>query len=822
MSPKHTEPSYENPREDSKTHVPVRARAPYNFVRLPEKVVTVELPPDQDIYSDYTGYIDCEMETLSPTYIRGLITPEILKKQAELDKAEEDRARAGRRLTPEQKQERDAQESQLKLLQAPFFALNGKALIPGSSLRGMIRSIVEIVSYSKIRWVGAEPTFSFRAVAAQADDPLKEPYKEIVGSNGKYVCAGYLVQHGDHWAIRPSKLPSELGLLERGGYLKVKEKVLQSANLPDYRSFNASDYRPGYYEVSFDVELRRDRKGKSFTAVTRLGPRGAGYGHNGVLVCSGNMLETSKPGQKSPRKNHALILEAAAAKEIPIDPQAVTDYLNSLSVFQKENLRAWNDNGEWGCLKHNAPVFYVWTGREKEIVYFGHNPNFRVPVRLPGMDHASNPLDFVPLDLRADELIDFADSIFGWVPEAGGTRKDSCAGRVFFSDAALITQSEEIWYKPEPITPHVLSGPKATTFQHYLVQDKALGHNPDDKSTLAHYGTPRTETQIRGRKRYWHKGRQPDIEANAKEREHESQLTRIMPLKAGVRFAYRIHFENLRDAELGALLWALQPRGNPGETYAHKIGMGKPLGMGAVKVEKVEVTLTDRAAKRYARLFTESDALDWDIGAEEPGQDFSTVFEQSVLSALKGMAPDAQRLADLEPVQELLAMMAWRGDDPGQTWLDWTRYMEIEYGANGQNEYKERPVLPSPSEVLQWAKVDAPGKTQPSSAVQRTERPKPEPIQPAWPPPEGEIVTGEVIDSEPGGAVYLEIVSAKNLVYERWRRENVVNTEFIAVIRPQNQRARIYRDGSKHRLVVLSSTQEPNGWLIECKLDEPE
>ncbi len=48
-------------------------------------------------------------------------------------------------------------------------------------------------------------------------------------------------------------------------------------------------------------------------------------------------------------------------------------------------------------------------------------------------------------------------------------------------------------------------------------------------------------------------------------------------------------------------------------------------------------------------------------------------------------------------------MMAWRGDDPGSDWLDWTRYMEIERGTEKENEFKERPVLPSPLEVPRWA-----------------------------------------------------------------------------------------------------------------------
>ncbi len=805
MSPKHTNPSYDKPRRDSKTQLPIWACAPYNFVRLPEKVVLVDPPPDQDIYTGYTGYIDCEMETLSPVYIRGMATPEMVKKRAELDAVAEARSRSGQRLSPQEREARDEKERQLKELKAPFFNLNGQPIIPGSSLRGLIRSIVEIISYSKIRWVGTEPTFSFRAVADPGNDPLKEMYKQIIGNNASHVRAGYLVQRGEDWAIQPAMVPSDLGLLGGGTYLKVKEWILKTANLPGYRDFSDSDYRPGYYEVSFETEVTTDKNGKSFTAITLIGPRSVAFTNKGVLVCSGNMRETNHQGQEALRKNHALVLEASAKSELLIDHQAVIDYQRSLSVFQRENLRAWNDNGERGCLKDGAPVFYVQPRCGEKVVYIGHNPNLRIPMRFPGMDHASNPLDFVPLELRTEGLVDFADAIFGWTPEPGGNRKESCAGRVFFSDAFLRTPGLDIWYKPEPITPHVLSGPKATTFQHYLVQDKDLGHHPDSKSGLAHYGTLHTDTQIRGRKYYWHKGSKPDIEATDKEREHESQLTRIKPLRKGVRFGFHVYFENLRPDELGAVVWALRPRGKSDETFIHKIGMGKPLGMGAVYIDRVEINLTNRSGTRYEHLFEESGTLDWCKGIESPKVDFEAVFQQTMLAKTLDIYPDATALTDLEPVKELLTMMAWLGDDPGQDWQNWSRYMEIEHGESSLNEYKERPVLPTPTKVLEWANI--------------------RPVAPEisiWPPPAGEIMKGKARAVDENGNLRFEILSAQNPSINHWLTENSGGVELKCIINQENLGGRVYRDGAKVKLVVLASQQELRGWLIICRPEKLE
>jgi CRISPR-associated protein (TIGR03986 family) len=821
MSPKHNEPTYDDPRRDSKTGEKVWARAPYNFIRLPEKIVTVDLPPRQDIYSGYTGSITCEMVTRAPTYIRGMATPELIRKLAIMAKAEEERKASKRKLTPIEKEEKETQEIELKELQAPFFGLDGQPFIPGSSLRGMIRSIVEIITYSKVRWVGGEPTFSFRAVAAQNDDPLKEPYRSIMGGNGANVRAGYLHRKGNDWVIYPARTPAELGLLEKGGYLKVKERVLLESHLHGYIDLNDPNYHLQYLSVSFDTEDRKDRNNKPYTAVTRIAPCESNLRFTGsMVVCSGNMLETGRGAQRTRRKNQALVLEPAPGKEIPISRQAVEDYKLSLTPFQREELSAWG-GGEWGCLKEGAPVFYVWSGREKEVVYFGHSPNFRVPVRLPGQDHASNPLDFVPLELRADELVDCADAMFGWTPEPGGKRKDSCAGRVFFSDADLLSTGADLWYSPKPIVPHVLSGPKATTFQHYLTQDRDLGHSPDFKKTLAHYGTPRTETQIRGRKWYWHKGSRPDIEANAKERKHESQLTRIQPLKEGVRFCFTIQFENLRDYELGALLWALQPHSGGNETYVHKIGMGKPLGMGAVQIERAELSLTDRTKLRYTHLFDEGNQ--WAEGSEPARQDFTTQYEEFILSAISGIHPNAGKAADLPPMKDLLAMMAWRGDDPGENWREWTRYMEIEYGAGKLNEFKERPVLPSPGEVLRWisGNPSSTAETGSHASSPPAERPiqiVPEPFQPAWPPKKGAVLFGKVLDVEPHGKVYLSITRADDAASNSWLRKNGDEVEIVGVIQPKHISGKSYREGSGEiRLIVVSAQEDASGWLIECR-----
>jgi CRISPR-associated protein (TIGR03986 family) len=695
MNPKHN-----SPRQRSR-----KAHAPYNFVPLPEKVVQARDPLDQDVYHDQglTGWIECELKTCAPTYVRGMFTEDEYKKQGN-KKPEE--------LTPDEKERR-----------APFFAMTEdrvegrfKPVIPGSSLRGMTRMLVEIAGYGRVRWVADEPTFTFRAVAAARDEPLRDPYQKALGHFGRKVQAGYLEREGDHWYVQPALTPAAMGWPEKNAYLKVKERQIKAKDLPGYFSLNNWNYRPQWHQVSFDVESRGGKRGW-FVYVSRIGSNEIGYKHQGVLVCSGNMLETGQEGQKSPRSNHVLILRAdEKGKRLKIRPQSVQDYLAGLTPFQKEALTHWG-GGQWACLKHGAPVFYVAEG--DEVVYFGHSPNFRIPAQLAGEERAATPLDFVPSGLRDDPRPDLADVIFGWVEESERGPKGHRAGRVFFSDAYFVEAREGVWLKSEPITPHTLSGPKPTTFQHYLVQDRDAGHDPDDKKSLAHYGTPPNETQIRGHKLYWHKGENPDIEATAKERQHEKQLTRIVPLQPGVRFSFKIYFENLRDEELGALWWAVALPGEKGKTYRHKLGMGKPLGMGAVAITP-RLYLTDRPA-RYAHLFSDGS---WEEAAREgDAEPYLEAFESFVLKESQ-VAPDADRLAEVERIQQLLALLQWHEDD--NTWLEATRYMEIEHGPDKINEYKERPVLPDPLAVVAEQPVQSPVRQRDKKPTRHT-KPEPKP-----------------------------------------------------------------------------------------------
>ena len=130
------------------------AKAPYNFVPINEVVVQAEFQNPEEFpsfvtYSHqterYTGYIDLTIETLTPLYIWGMINH--LGKDNDETREEP----------------------------AHFFSPGGIIKIPGSSIRGMVRTLGEIVSWSKFQLFEDKQLY-YRAVADHSS--LRDEYQK--------------------------------------------------------------------------------------------------------------------------------------------------------------------------------------------------------------------------------------------------------------------------------------------------------------------------------------------------------------------------------------------------------------------------------------------------------------------------------------------------------------------------------------------------------------------------------------------------------------------------------------------------------------------
>ncbi|MDW8300387.1 MAG: TIGR03986 family CRISPR-associated RAMP protein [Anaerolineae bacterium] len=639
------------------------AHAPYNFVPLPDKVVSAQDLPDQDCYhaDRYSGYFTVTLTTETPLYIRGLLT------------------------------EAEAADAEKHKNKPDFFERNGKPVIPGSSLRGMLRNLVEIITFSKLTRVSDKPKIFFRAVAAKTDDPLGEDYKKVLGQLGKNVQAGFLEQRGEEWFIRPASQRNGKTFAKVRDLTKRGDVADDVAQVRGVKHLNQPDYTVQYIDVKLLGEPESSRAGlRAKVRSLRQGEQ-----RDGVLVCTGNMAESSSEtgGRvKTNRKNFVVVFEAdPRANPLQIDPQAVEDYLDGLTPFQQET----PFDPKFGCLVSGRPVFYIPPERGEKVFYFGHAPFFRISAMLTESDSAGNrlkravtPRDCIPEAVRDNpNHYDMAEALFGFVDKAKdaeqGDKRRAYASRVSVSDAVITKVRSDGYYERE-IVPKILGGPKPTTFQHYLEQPPEAY---TDKSKLSHYATMPLP-DLRGHKLYWRQRgttiddvRESDPEALRKvESGSDTQHTRMKPVKAGVEFKFTVRFENLTAEELGALAWALYL---PCSAEArHQLGMGKPYGMGVVKLEP-ELRLIDRKA-RYMQLFSDDD---W-AKAEDRGspEQFISAFEKYIVEKLN----ERRNFRDIPRIRELCIMLT---PQPRSKAFE---YMRIE----PENEYKDRPVLPRPSQVV--------------------------------------------------------------------------------------------------------------------------
>jgi len=209
-----------------------------------------------------------------------------------------------------------------------------------------------------------------------------------------------------------------------------------------------------------------------------------------------------------------------------------------------------------------------------------------------------------------------AEAMFG-VVEQDVSESDSArnlASRVRFHDAL----PDEPIDLEAPVTLKILASPKPPAPAMYFrgPSGEYIRKNELDLSCGRHLPN--------GRKRYI-PHRRADIDKRCWETCHDTkdlaQKLRVRPIPDNKNFHFHIDFENLSKGEFGLLLTAIEPKRGVGGSgqFLHRLGLGKPLGLGHVEVAVLGVFLIERRqrytdagldAPRYSRCWGET-AENW-------------------------------------------------------------------------------------------------------------------------------------------------------------------------------------------------------------------
>ena len=239
-----------------------------------------------------------------------------------------------------------------------------------------------------------------------------------------------------------------------------------------------------------------------------------------------------------------------------------------------------------------------------------HNPSveFLVPVAIPRVSYDRKVSELL---LKHLHKCDDADNLcpacrtFGWTygrpndpndrpPERATTAYSS---RVRLSHAKLVGEATPMG----PMTLSILGSPKPTTTRFYL-QSKTSGR-PRNGLHDAAAGYDNSDNMLRGRKVYrhhphvgankldWSNDRGEHIQVNNRRGSNRSDQNRTIadPLPEATTFEFTVDFDNLAEAELGALLYAIQLESE----MHHRLGFGKPLGLGSLQLQVTQLERLD-------------------------------------------------------------------------------------------------------------------------------------------------------------------------------------------------------------------------------------
>jgi CRISPR-associated protein (TIGR03986 family) len=168
-----------------------------------------------------------------------------------------------------------------------------------------------------------------------------------------------------------------------------------------------------------------------------------------------------------------------------------------------------------------------------------------------------------------------ACAMFGFIADGKGDSQ-SHASHVRFTDA-ICEQSD--CFGGSYLLP-VLSGPRLSSFEFYLSGNERNSLGPDSSNVT-----------IAGRKFYWHAPQNVITKDDDFAKEHPKMATRMQLVKKGTEFTFSVFYDRITEDQLKKLVFALDLGENfAGSARCHKLGHGKPVGLGSVKITVDSIT----------------------------------------------------------------------------------------------------------------------------------------------------------------------------------------------------------------------------------------
>jgi hypothetical protein len=637
------------------------ASAQYRFVRLGKKVIPAEAAALAPLAQMTGNLIDADLE------VEWIFETEMLVGEAPIDPAKTGKPHDGN----------DSTTKGEPSIDQPIF-IGDEWVIPGATLRGAVRAVMEILCYGRMNRVNQNARFGLRDFG----HPSYVENSAIMKANE--VKAGWLIKDSKG---KPAILPAS-----DWGYVSIfdliDKKLVQSpslanitesdiavhsvsrkkigtldevkARIPWARLTRADKYKAviGKSQLSFDLGGTPIALGPEVKVSLKVGggarPEYAPNGTlTGALVFSGRQpikgVDAEAANSEMLRRvEYVLFPPAAGTLATAIEPHAWAQFEYANCAPRRggrEPDGAWKDlQREW---RLGAPIPVFWVGeldtQDKKFA-FGLTRLFKIPhafsvgdmLERSSKQHLRPALTATRPPAIAADMI---EALFGHVYEKDEidfgahepVENAARRGRIQFSMGYAPLKAFE---KTETITT-VMLGPRASYAPYYLAGDCRDWSEKSETVTLAGRKRylPRHSAQSKTRKSAASEALTamiPMMAENNRNKKPEpgiqTKLSLLRPCDGSGAFTSRIRLRGVTQVELGALVFALTFGGQ--DSLRHMIGRAKGFGAGqcravisALKAERLDGAESwDATPEKCASLMAEFEKhMDWEYGGRAGG-----------------------------------------------------------------------------------------------------------------------------------------------------------------------------------------------------------
>ena len=440
-----------------------------------------------------------------------------------------------------------------------------RPIIPGSSIRGMVRSAYEALTNSCLSTINEDTLLSKRSTAAYDRDGNKNPDRGV----------GIVEKNGEKWVLKKGDkalmVTNALGYINEENYSEEDKKypIIKRSDLTNWQkihvSFSGKKHGgPHKYNVVSSANEDGDTIAAYFIPGEPFGdPTDADY----------NRI----------KRFDTVIYNIRKGKGTELTPLAIERIKKLSKMFEKKK----NESGQyigWGEA-NPMPVYYENVGG----VYYISPACISQEV----FNRKINDIISGYEPCQTKDKVCKACALFGMV----GTDKENddgevvkggaLASRLSFRDATPLPDVvPNSWYEKVD-TFAILGQPRPSATEFYMEDPGKQYDYYNYDYTIKHEGGSVNQKAllgaacIRGRKFYWHSDNTGTRYAKENDRPDLSITAR--PVAAGKSFKFDIVFQSITQDELDKLIWTLTIGGN--SSHKHKMGHGKPIGFGSVQID---------------------------------------------------------------------------------------------------------------------------------------------------------------------------------------------------------------------------------------------